>query len=147
MSRKTDDHHKAHVGQLLVRLRKERRWTQLQAAQEMGVGERQWQKWEHGVSLPRIATRKRLAALFKVDEAEFYPAVPERTADLGALQGEVAELRARVDALEGKADVVPEISAGLRKSADAREGVQDPPVDIRDRGAHRKSKGGGRGGR
>jgi transcriptional regulator with XRE-family HTH domain len=101
MSRTTDIH-KAHIAQLLVDLRDARGWSQAEAARHLGKGsERGWQRWEAAEVLPKPRTRSELAALFEVDESEFYPPAPNRKADLGELQRAFADLAERMELVEG----------------------------------------------
>jgi transcriptional regulator with XRE-family HTH domain len=50
----------------LRQLRQARGWTQEQVARWLGVNQVTVSKWEHGVAVPRVRTRQRLADLFGV---------------------------------------------------------------------------------
>lgn len=148
-----DDALKAHVGQLVLQLRKDRGWTQAEAARQAGVSDRLWQRWEGAESFPRLDSRRRLAETFAIDPAEFFPPAPDRTADLGELRREVSELRERVDALEDRHRRKPSksqrLGSNLRpvkpkiKADGVRGAVPSPPAGSSHQGGSRRQGQGG----
>jgi transcriptional regulator with XRE-family HTH domain len=53
--------------ELLKRLRVERGWRQVDAAEEFRVPARSWINWELGLRMPRLRTQRQLREFFKLD--------------------------------------------------------------------------------
>ncbi|MGZ0087205.1 helix-turn-helix domain-containing protein [Caldibacillus thermoamylovorans] len=54
------------LGETLKQLRKQRRWTQEQLAEQLNVSRSQISKWEHGSLLPDVQSLEKLCRLFGV---------------------------------------------------------------------------------
>ena len=55
------------IGQLIYRLRKEKRLTQLQLAGQLGVSDKAVSKWERGMGCPEVSLLPDLSNIFHVD--------------------------------------------------------------------------------
>ena len=55
------------IGQLIYRLRKENRLTQLQLAEQLGVSDKAVSKWERGMGCPDVSLLTDLSNIFHVD--------------------------------------------------------------------------------
>ena len=55
------------IGQLIYRLRKEKRLTQLQLAEQLGVSDKAVSKWERGMGCPEVSLLPDLSNIFHVD--------------------------------------------------------------------------------
>ena len=55
------------IGQLIYRLRKEKRLTQLQLAEQLGVSDKAVSKWERGMGCPDVSLLTDLSNIFHVD--------------------------------------------------------------------------------
>ena len=54
------------IGQLIYRLRKEKRLTQLQLAEQLGVSDKAVSKWERGMGCPEVSLLPDLSNIFHV---------------------------------------------------------------------------------
>ena len=68
------------IGQFLCALRKERRWTQQEAAARLGVTDKSISKWETARGLPDITVLPALAQLYGVTVDEIMLAKFEKKA-------------------------------------------------------------------
>lgn len=55
------------VGELILKLRKERGWTQKCLADKMNISDRTVSKWERGMGLPDVGLLKNLSDIFGID--------------------------------------------------------------------------------
>ena len=55
------------IGQLIYRLRKEKRLTQLQLAEQLGVSDKAVSKWERGMGCPEVSLLPDLSNIFHVE--------------------------------------------------------------------------------
>lgn len=55
------------VGELILKLRKERGWTQKCLADKMNISDRTVSKWERGIGLPDVGLLKNLSDIFGID--------------------------------------------------------------------------------
>ena len=60
------------IGTFIVYLRKEKKLTQFQLAEELGVSDKTVSKWERGICLPESATVEKLINFFNISLMEFY---------------------------------------------------------------------------
>ena len=60
------------IGTFIVYLRKEKKLTQFQLAEELGVSDKTVSKWERGICLPESATVEKLINFFNITLMEFY---------------------------------------------------------------------------
>lgn len=60
------------IGSFIVYLRKEKKLTQFQLAEELGVSDKTVSKWERGICLPESATVEKLIKFFNISLMEFY---------------------------------------------------------------------------
>lgn len=85
-------------GEKLSRLRKARRWTQSDLAQQLGVTEASVCYWEQDRSRPKAARLQSLAALLDTPIAELLGDAPSGRANLGEI---VARMRAEIAQIAG----------------------------------------------
>lgn len=55
------------IGTLIYQLRKEKNWTQLQLANQMGLSDKTISKWERGLGCPDISLLTHLSDIFDID--------------------------------------------------------------------------------
>ncbi|MGL5435932.1 MAG: helix-turn-helix domain-containing protein [Lachnospiraceae bacterium] len=55
------------IGSLILKLRKEKQWTQLQLAELMNISDKTISKWERGLGCPDISLITSLSDIFNVD--------------------------------------------------------------------------------
>ena len=55
------------IGQLICRLRKENKLTQLQLARQLGISDKAVSKWERGLGCPDVSLLPDLSRIFNVD--------------------------------------------------------------------------------
>ena len=60
------------IGNFIVYLRKEKKLTQFQLAEELGVSDKTVSKWERGICLPESTTVEKLIKFFDISLMEFY---------------------------------------------------------------------------
>lgn len=60
------------IGNFIVYLRKEKKLTQFQLAEQLGVSDKTVSKWERGLCLPESATVEKLITFFNISLMEFY---------------------------------------------------------------------------
>ena len=60
------------IGNFIVYLRKEKKLTQFQLAEDLGVSDKTVSKWERGICLPESATVEKLITYFDISLMEFY---------------------------------------------------------------------------
>lgn len=60
------------IGNFIVYLRKEKKLTQFQLAEELGVSDKTISKWERGICLPESATVEKIIKFFNISLMEFY---------------------------------------------------------------------------
>ena len=60
------------IGNFIVYLRKEKKLTQFQLAEELGVSDKTVSKWERGICLPESATVEKIINYFNISLMEFY---------------------------------------------------------------------------
>lgn len=89
---------KEAVASKLAELREQHDLSQEQAAARVGITHRQWQRWEHGESVPYPRNLDAIAARFGFDVSEFFD------------QEDMPALRAapdnQLDRIEGKLDML-----------------------------------------
>lgn len=60
------------ISNFIVYLRKEKKLTQFQLAEKLGVSDKTVSKWERGICLPESATVEKLTKFFNISLMEFY---------------------------------------------------------------------------
>lgn len=55
------------IGQLICRLRKENKLTQLQLARQLGISDKAVSKWERGLGCPDVSLLPDLSRIFNID--------------------------------------------------------------------------------
>lgn len=91
------------MGATLVQERHARGLVQPQMADLLGVSLRQYQRWEHGSSVPRGRQLDRIRAVLGARTSDVGDEVAALREELSALRAEVAATRAELEALTGEA--------------------------------------------
>ena len=60
------------IGKFIVYLRKEKKLTQSQLAEQLNVSDKSVSKWERGICLPESGTVEKLVSFFNISLMEFY---------------------------------------------------------------------------
>jgi transcriptional regulator with XRE-family HTH domain len=84
-------------GERLAHLRAERGWSQEEAAQEIGISHRNYQKWEKGETRPRLTNERKIADTFEISLEELRGGSPPSPRERDQLIEYLARIEQKLD--------------------------------------------------
>lgn len=89
------------IGNLIAQVRESRGWSQQDLANEIGISVSTVSRWERGLHRGEPPNVRKLAKALKVAPSLLRPVAPDMESQLDRIETALADLAARLDAIEG----------------------------------------------